>query len=775
MTDRVHHTTCTLSPVASSSARWLHKIACRFRQALVAEGGISTGTCTRRSLSNIQHFASDSSRADTRVERLQQAVHIHHRAFLALSGRGELLDVVCRIPNLQASTIRHLSSIHMDLGNSSGAVPEKDSKQLKASVARRREEISSFVKLPSPVPDEVVTISHPLPPPEESRHDRSPTRHHHHRYRDRSRSRSRRRSRSRGTRSGADDSWRRRSPARQDDRSSRSHPSASHNHDASTDRSYHRGHHRESASESDRHHDPSAAWNDRRARSPRSTKKADKAVDRRTDTAYDETSHQRRRSPSAASSYYGDTGRGERADASDRHHRRHRDERRSRRRDFDHNRSCSPRRHREHRSKHDTENGVSDSRTQPESQVHRESRSGRASPLKDSSIRSQRETRSPREHETRPTSRESFGRALVTDPAGQESKQRSRSRESNYSLGSDRKEDDEMYGRGGYGPRYGSHSNGHRGGHHSNSNSPYQAPQSYGVPQGPAVSGPGFYQSQPGKQYGNAPRDSFPRPTPRGGLAAVAAARGNGRAHFANLSWTPNDGVKGGHIVETAKPSSEPKSVVLAPDVDEDDNPFRPPADLRAEDDHAAKRRIGSSTPTGPSSNQKTAEQKALDAEREKNKISFSIKGRASRMAAEEKVPVAPKVETSPLLAKKMPSTVSPLVQGIVSLRSSNYDSTTRGLEFARPRRPDVPTTRKEKVRKKRLKIKPELSEDFKQSESVYYRKTGNESVVGSGTYGKVYKAIHVYTGGMVALKKIRMEGERDGVSYHLSSLTTTY
>ena len=68
-------------------------------------------------------------------------------------------------------------------------------------------------------------------------------------------------------------------------------------------------------------------------------------------------------------------------------------------------------------------------------------------------------------------------------------------------------------------------------------------------------------------------------------------------------------------------------------------------------------------------------------------------------------------------------------------------------------------------MRKKRIKQKPVLSEEFQQSQSVYFRKTGNESVVGSGTYGKVYKGIHVYTGRMVALKKIRMEGERDGVS----------
>lgn len=35
--------------------------------------------------------------------------------------------------------------------------------------------------------------------------------------------------------------------------------------------------------------------------------------------------------------------------------------------------------------------------------------------------------------------------------------------------------------------------------------------------------------------------------------------------------------------------------------------------------------------------------------------------------------------------------------------------------------------------------------------------------MVGAGTYGKVFKAIHIYTRDKVALKKIRMEGERDG------------
>ena len=76
---------------------------------------------------------------------------------------------------------------------------------------------------------------------------------------------------------------------------------------------------------------------------------------------------------------------------------------------------------------------------------------------------------------------------------------------------------------------------------------------------------------------------------------------------------------------------------------------------------------------------------------------------------------------------------------------------------------PPPPTTRKVKKIMKRPKPKPQLPEEFKNSDSVYYRKPGNESVVGSGTYGKVFKAIHVYTKSLVALKKIRMEGERDG------------
>ena len=80
--------------------------------------------------------------------------------------------------------------------------------------------------------------------------------------------------------------------------------------------------------------------------------------------------------------------------------------------------------------------------------------------------------------------------------------------------------------------------------------------------------------------------------------------------------------------------------------------------------------------------------------------------------------------------------------------------------ERVRERSPEIIV---EKQIRKRLKPRPMLTKDFKESRSVYYRKPGNESVVGSGTYGKVFKAVHVYTKQLVALKKIRMEGEKDG------------
>lgn len=99
-----------------------------------------------------------------------------------------------------------------------------------------------------------------------------------------------------------------------------------------------------------------------------------------------------------------------------------------------------------------------------------------------------------------------------------------------------------------------------------------------------------------------------------------------------------------------------------------------------------------------------------------------------------------------------------------------------KGMAERESKPPPPPPVRKEIVIRKRIKARPVMSEEHSKSDSVYYRRTGNESVVGSGTYGKVYKAVHVYTSSKVALKKIRMEGERDGVCFSTTfkSLTCT-
>lgn len=84
------------------------------------------------------------------------------------------------------------------------------------------------------------------------------------------------------------------------------------------------------------------------------------------------------------------------------------------------------------------------------------------------------------------------------------------------------------------------------------------------------------------------------------------------------------------------------------------------------------------------------------------------------------------------------------------------------------PRKPPdgpriAPRMRKVKKILKRLKPRPTLSTDMVESASVFYRKPGNESVVGSGTYGQVFKGLNVYTKGLAALKRIRMDNEKDG------------
>ncbi|KAH8652387.1 kinase-like domain-containing protein [Xylariales sp. PMI_506] len=146
-------------------------------------------------------------------------------------------------------------------------------------------------------------------------------------------------------------------------------------------------------------------------------------------------------------------------------------------------------------------------------------------------------------------------------------------------------------------------------------------------------------------------------------------------------------------------------------------------------------------------------------------KFSFAFK-------ATSKAPVAaPKPEISQKFSAAPPRREPPAVDD-----RSNRDrdlphgtptepasSRARSDYHSRQRPPEPPKTRMIKRIERRLKPKPKLEDHLATSESPFYRKPGNESVVGSGTYGKVFKGVQIYTGRLVALKKIRMEGERDG------------
>lgn len=242
--------------------------------------------------------------------------------------------------------------------------------------------------------------------------------------------------------------------------------------------------------------------------------------------------------------------------------------------------------------------------------------------------------------------------------------------------------------------------------------------------------GPSPYYPPPPPQYAGSPPypPSYPPSYPTtghrsssGGHQSPAnsnSSRGNSRrrGHFTNLSWTPSTGSRGGVQV----PAKEKKGQENAA-ADEDDNPFRPSKDLRAEDE--AKRESAEQDGNQPAKTSKA------DPQQDNNKVQFGFKK----------------------FGKKTKNDIPP----------------TDMANLAKGRKQDRRSEKKpvEKKPVRRLRPRPTLPPELAASESVYYRRPGNESVVGSGTYGKVFRAIHVYTGEKVALKKIRMEGERDGVS----------
>ncbi|KAK4940706.1 serine/threonine protein kinase, CMGC, CDC2/CDK subfamily [Elasticomyces elasticus] len=259
-------------------------------------------------------------------------------------------------------------------------------------------------------------------------------------------------------------------------------------------------------------------------------------------------------------------------------------------------------------------------------------------------------------------------------------------------------------------------------------------------------------------------RFNGPRPRGRGG-------------HFNNLQWTAPSGPKRGGLhnhdyqdghTHQAQPSPTPSQAASHEERQppaEEENLFRPSKELQVEDQRGANQKAPQDEQGGTPG----------------SKFSFAFKSKAPPTGPAKSTPdfsAKPKAPFQPP-GDRLPPTEP---------RKKHFDRNVERRDDRtgpRPPRPDFvhpdrrhPNDRQahphdrrtgrsrsppNKRQKTEPKPRPTLTSEFAASESIYYRKPGNESVVGAGTYGKVFKAIHIYTKDKVALKKIRMEGERDG------------
>lgn len=262
---------------------------------------------------------------------------------------------------------------------------------------------------------------------------------------------------------------------------------------------------------------------------------------------------------------------------------------------------------------------------------------------------------------------------------------------------------------------------------------PYPGPdRGFGPPRGPASSFPPEPQNPPqGPQFsspsfrgrGGGFRGSF---TGRGGRGDYLNGIPRSGANAVGLPDRERDQWESSRSQDEATPDtghSAPEGRPMAP-------PNRPP-------------------PTGPAAQNNAS-----------SKFSFAFKASSKPAATgpkpeiSQKFNAAPKNGQTPSTQDREPPPSAPTEPA--SARAWNDGRIPDGPRMA-------PRMRKVKKTLKRPKPRPTLPAELAASESVFHRKPGNESVVGSGTYGKVFKGLNVYTKGLVALKRIRMEGERDG------------
>lgn len=269
-----------------------------------------------------------------------------------------------------------------------------------------------------------------------------------------------------------------------------------------------------------------------------------------------------------------------------------------------------------------------------------------------------------------------------------------------------------------------------------------------------------------GQHRGGQDRRFSGQPEGRGGH------QGRG-AHYGNLQWNASKrgGGQGGNFatgansIQASPAPSQQSSRDPYETPQEEDNPYRQSKDFPGEDQRNQKFQGG---PRQGNSQQKDS------------KFSFAFKSKPTQ-SAPAKPP--PDLNLKAKAPQRQPDHRSPPTQpkGNQFDRRDDrpYDRPDRRQDFKHEKRNQYqqnrpgpqnkeqhrPRSRSPPPKKQKIEYKPrpKLSPEMAASESIYYRKPGNESVVGAGTYGKVFKAIHIYTKDMVALKKIRMEGERDG------------
>ncbi|RMZ83992.1 hypothetical protein DV737_g1266, partial [Chaetothyriales sp. CBS 132003] len=294
-----------------------------------------------------------------------------------------------------------------------------------------------------------------------------------------------------------------------------------------------------------------------------------------------------------------------------------------------------------------------------------------------------------------------------------------------------------------------------------NSNAYYQN-QHYNAPHHQPYRG--GYTSYRGNQYqyrGNQDR----RPSgPYHYQNQPTRARGG---YYSHHTWTPAGGSRGG---PQNPHNSRPNSVRASP------TPSHPPSLHDERDAHGdesvedlTKRPQDDAKQTPPN-----VPQDKSTPSKDGSKFSFAFKSKQPPMTATKPpadltfpAKTAPRSTSNrdlPVYPKKELQVSSPDRSLLPDRNAANSSDRKHALE--RPAGDGRPRVRSQSPPPKKAKTEPlprRLPAEYAKSESIYFRKPGNESVVGAGTYGKVFKAAHIYTGQLVALKKIRMEGERDG------------